>query len=657
MKRISKTIEDFAWVHWNADHIKRVTSDVLAKKKEAYTQVKAVPATERTFENTIFAIENAGNLMISLNFIDLLFHASPDDSVRKAAEEAVKVIQKESLDMEYDDDLFRAFKEYRDKNIPLEGEDARLFKDMTRGFRRMGFDLPPEERERVKQNFRKMQELGLEFSSNLNKYQDHILATREELDGLPEGYIEGLKREGDFYMVSLQYPEFGPFMENATNAQKREELAHKNNRKGGERNLAIAKELRELRKKNSIMLGYETFTDYATEPRMAKNRSIVENFLSHLIEKIQLLADRDREELAAAKREYCNNSQAALEYYDTAFYSKLLEKQRFNFDSEKNREYFQLDRILGYMFEVYGKLFSITFKKRADLPVWHPDVSWYEVLNADGTLVGYTFFDLFPRENKYNHFACFNLESGYTPKINGEEMISPIAGIVGNFNKPTAERPALIAHNELVTMFHEFGHVLHGLFSDTLYSSLSTPAWDFIEVPSQLMEYWVWQPEAIKEMSEHYQTKEKLSDEIIAQMIKAKNHMIGRSLMFGGVLGWFDIVMHGAEYPEDPSAYYRSLISKHMKVELPDDILFPASFGHFVGYAGAYYSYLWSEVICADLFTRFKKEGLLNPAIGTEYRKKILEPAGKRDEAEIVKEFLGRDFTNDAYLEEMGLNK
>ncbi len=656
MKRIPKTIEDFAWVSWTAEEIEKKTEDILIQKKAAYSRIKSIPAAERTFENTIFNMEKTGDIMTPVNYFEILANTSTDAAVREAANEAIKKIQKESVDIEYDEDMYRAFKEYADKDPQLKGEDWKLFDNTRKDYKRMGFHLSPEVREAVKANAKRRRHLGNEFELNLREYRDQILVSRDELEGLPLHYVEGLRQdESGNYIVSLDYPEFGPFIENATNSAKKKELFDKFLKKGGQKNLDIAKELLELRKQTAILLGYPTHADYVTELRMAKTPQTVEKFLSEFMDRLQPGTDHDYEELVEYKRKKENDPAAKLEYFETAFYAGHLEKERFQFDPEKVREYFPLQHVLDQMFQIFGTLFNISFKE-SNIYLWHSDVKLFEVIDAEGIL-GYLFFDLFPRENKFSHAACFGIHYGHRPEFKGEEYITPFTGMVANFNKPVNGRPSLLSHSEVETMFHEFGHVLHNLFNQTAYVSTSAVAWDFVEVPSQILEYWVWDKELIKSLSKHYETGESLPEEIINNMVRAKYSFISWSLMGQVIYSWFDISVHAHDWPDNLSAFLNELVAKHKHLNYPKENLFPAGFGHFVGYDAGYYSYLWSKIICADFFHGFKQEGLLNPKVGQEYRNKVLAVGSSRDEMETVKDFLGREPNNEAFLEEIGLKK
>lgn len=662
MKRIPKTKEDFAWVNWTAVDIEKLPEELLARKRERYISIKSISATERTFENTVYGLESAGNLIQEFNLIEILMQASPIEDVRKAAEKAIKKIQEDLVDLEYDPDVYRALKEFAVtiEAKTLAGEDKKLFEDTIRTYRRMGFELPKDKQEELKSILKKLQKLQTEFMLNINNYKDNILATTEELQGLPENYIKNLGKDevSGKYIVSIKTHEMVQFMENASDANKRKELSDKTLHKGGDKNISILKEILSLRKHYTEMLGYATYVDYAVELRMAKSEKTVKTFLDDLFSKIESLKNDDLKVLLNTKRSMTGDQNAILEYFDVAYYINQSEKNMFYFDKEKVREYFPLETVLAGLFQVFETIFSIYLEETSEYPVWHPDVRLYAVKDKSQEIIGYFFTDLHPRDNKYSHPSMWPLINGHRDGYKSPNYVTPVATLMGNFSKSTPETPSLLSHDEVATLFHEFGHILHGLLTTASYASQSgtAVAWDFVEVPSQMLEHWVWDKEILNILSGHYKnSNEKLPSEIVDNMLKAKNHMVGYTTTRQLVLATYNHILHAGSVPENITKVYNDLNFKHVGVRLPEDNIFAAGFGHLIGYAGAYYSYLWSNVYECDLFTRFKKDGLLNPVLGKEYRDKVLAVGSSRDEMETVKDFLGREPNNESFLEEIGL--
>ena len=665
MKRIPKTKEDFAWINWTAEEIEKIPADTLARKRALYERVKSISPNERTFENTIYGIESASDAIPEFNLVEILMQVSPKEDVRKVAELSYKKMQEEFVDIEFDAGLYRAIKEFAltPEAAALTGEDKKLFEDTMRDYRRMGFELPQEQQDNLKETLKKLQKLQTEFVLNINNYQDHILVTREELDGLPENYINGLSKDeaSGKYIVSLKAPEFGPFMENATNSAKRKELNDKLLHKGGQANMDLLKDILKLRQMYAEILGYSNFVDYAVENRMAKNGKTIEAFMDDLMIKLQPAKDADLKALHEVKRSMTGNPEAKIEYFDTVYYMQQLEKQLFNFDKEKVREYFPLDVVLNGLFEIYGTLFSVEFEELKDWPVWHPDVKLYVTKNkSDGSVVGYFFMDLYPRDGKYNHPSMWPIINGRRERYNAGDYIVPTSTIIGILPKPTPKLLTLLSHDEVATLFHEFGHIMHGTLTSASFASQSgtSVVWDFVEVPSQMLEHWVWDKDMLNILSGHYKDKtQKLPPEILDSMLRAKNHMVGYIKVRQLVLGLYNHILHAGPVKEDIARMYNDMVVKYFGIPLPDDAIFAAGFGHLIGYAGAYYSYLWSEVFECDLFTRFKSEGLLNPKTGGDYRSWILEKGSSMEPMELIRGFLGREPNNKAFLEELGIKE
>lgn len=661
MKRKEYTPTDFAWTQWTVEDIAQETDEMLAIKKNAYKEIKAVAANERTFENTVYAIEVSGNIFWKLSALEVITNANPSKEIRDAAQEAIERIEKELVDIEYDEDIYRAMKEYEARkgslNEDLDAASEKLFEDMVREYRRMGFDLSGEDRAKVKENLKRLSELASEFSKNINEYDDHILVTRDDLDGLPEGYISSLKRDGEKYVVSLDYPEMNPFLENAKNSGKRKELAEKSLQKGGPRNMDILKEVVKLRDENAQLLGYDHHGDFRTETRMAKSADAAFEFMRNITEKVRAGLAVEREELNVLKKTALPNEGDEVYFYDTAFLSNELKKEKFAVDEQKIREYFPMEKVKEGMFQVYSKLFSVRFEKIDEYPTWHEDVETYAVRRLNGDIVSYFMLDLYPREGKYGHAAVFPVVLGHHKTMLSDEYVAPLAAMLANFPKPNGSTPSLMEHSEVVTFFHEFGHVMHGVMTTARFASQAgtSVAWDFVEAPSQMLENWAWDKEVLKMISSHYETGESLPEEMLENMLRAKNHMIAHWTMRQMVFALYDMELHTRGIKGELNEEYTQMVVEHIGIKLPDEQMFLAGWGHLMGYDAGYYGYMWSEVYAADMFSRFEKEGVLNPEVGEDYRKWILERGSSQDEMELVEGFLGRKANNEAFLRQMGL--
>ncbi len=649
--------KNFAWTKWKPKDFKDFPKKAIEEIKNDYAVIKKIPAKERTFENTLVALERAGKVYgEKLGFVGFLAEVSPEKEVREAAQKVEEEYSKKIVDIIYDKNVYRAVKEYTSRKEKLDGEKRILFEDTLRSYKRMGFDLSDAKQKLLKINLKELSKLGLEFRKNINNYKDHITLSKEESWGLGDIYLNGLKKDkkGN-YIVTLEYPDIGPFLENSPNDEKRKEITDKNMRKGGIINIKVLEKMIKLRHENSGILGYKSFAHYAIEERMAKKPETVMSFLKNIEKKIIKSARKEREEVLELKREIKKDKKAKYEYFDS-YYVNQLKKKKYSVDNEKIREYFPFEKVKSGMFEIYQTILGVKFEKLNNYPLWHEDVELYAVKDGGG-IISYFAMDLFPRVGKYGHAAAF-------PLINGREedrvYIAPLASLVCNFPKPTKEIPSLLSHNEVETFFHEFGHIMHDVLTKARYESQSgfSVAWDFVEMPSQMLENWTWNGEMLKKMSGHYKTGEPLPNELVNKMLKAKNFMIASHYLRQMFLALYDMELHYKKTKGNIANIYGKMAKNILNIELPKTQLYPAGFGHIgAGYAAGYYSYAWAENYAADMFTRFEKEGLLNKKTGADYRKWILEKGSSMKEIDLIKGFLGRAPNNKAFLRHIGVLK
>ena len=665
MKRTPYTPSDFLWTKWSPSDIKALAPEIIAEKKARLALVKKVPAPERNFENTVYALESSSyGILEKILKIDLLQNVSPKKAIRETAKRVMENIEKQMIRIDRDPKIWQALKDYKKGAFKKEAkslapEDTRLFNDMYLVYKRMGFDLTPEKQDRVKEIEERLSKLSNEFRHNINSYEDHITVTNTETVGLPERYLAGLKRDKKgHYIVTLAYPDYVPFMELAQNENKREELNNKNLKKGGIKNMQVLGEMLTLRAEHASLLRYKTHADYKTELRMAKSGKVALAFEMDLLEKIAKSGKADLDELRDLKRTITKNKKTELFSHDIAYYGQVLQKERFKFDSEEVREYFPLARVLEGTFKTYSTLFSVSFEKQEGFPLWHPDTELYVVKTPKGEIISYFTLDLHPREGKYGHAAAFGIIGGRSTSFSSDEYVPPFAAMVTNFTKPTSENPSLLSHDEVETFLHEFGHIMHCVLTTARYASQSgyNTSWDFVEAPSQMLEHWVWDKKSLVLLSAHHKTGKPIPPALSKNLIASKNHLLRYATLRQLILGVFDLTLHTTAKPPEPAKLYRDMVKKYAGIALPNDAIFPAGFGHLDGYDAGYYGYLWSKVYAADMFTRFEKEGILNKKTGAAYKKWILEKGGSIEDIDLVKGFLGRTPTKKAFLREIGVN-
>jgi thimet oligopeptidase len=500
-------------------------------------------------------------------------------------------------------------------------------------------------------------ELGTNFRRAIDTWDDGVLATREQLAGMPDRWIDGLKTVDEHgvtkYRVSLDYPEIMPFMDNGESEDLRRELFLKNQNKGGDDNIGVLEEALRVRAEVASLLGYDSWAAYIVEERMSKKRDNVDTFVRALEAKVKVKAAADLQALSRAKQAHRGDDK--INIWDWWFYTNLLHKTEYAVDDFEIANYFPLDAVLDGLFSVTQDLLGIRYQEAPEAPRWHEDVRAYDIYDADGDAPFARFYmDLFPRPNKFNHAAAFTLRSGRVLPDGSYQQ--PISSIVANFTKPSAETPSLLRHTEVVTFFHEFGHILHQTLTRARYLEFSGSSTerDFVEAPSQMLEHWVWDREVLGRFARHHETGAPLPDSLLDAMVRAKHVSSGIATLRQLFFAKFDFAIHSPGFDGDTMRVLRELYPT-TGFPYPENTHFQSGFGHLFGYDAGYYGYLWSRVFGDDMFTRFESAGVFDRATGLEYRRAILERGGSVDGDVLVRDFLGREPNSDAFLRELGL--
>ena len=647
-------------LHFNyqAQDLAPAEAEARVKLEKDLAALIAIPQAERTFENTIMGYERAfDNYGNALGMSGFLSYVSTDKQFRDAANDLQMQISQYMVDVATRRDVYKAIREYTDTNPRLDPVQAKLVKEMLIGFKNSGMDLNDADLEKFKALNKEKAEYIIKFDKNIQEYKDPLAVTQEQLQGLGEDYIQKLSKTDDGkYLVTLDYPDYVPFMQNADDEQARKELEFKFNRRGGQENVELLEKTLTLRREIARLLGYKNHAELRLEDRMAKNPKTVMAFLKDLQKKLKPLGKKEDKEMIAYKNSKTGKNSRTLYSWESGYWSNKFRKENLELDSEKIKEYFPSQVVIDGMLDLFGGVFGITFEP-VDIPVWHPDVKAFKIKDkASGELVAYFYMDLYPREGKYKHAACFGLVEG-EEKQDGTYQI-PFVAIVANLNKPSGDTPSLLKHSEVETLFHEFGHVLHNALTKAKYSAFSgtSVSWDFVEAPSQMLERWAWDPQVLKKISKHYKTGEALPDDLIKRMIAAKNFGAGGMYLRQDFFAQYDMSLHTADTTPDTTKLYFELTKKIRGLPLTKGTIPQASFGHIMGgYDAGYYGYLWSEVIAEDFFGEFKKNGIFNPETGLKFRREILEKGGTLDEEKMVENFLGRPADNKPFLKSIGL--
>jgi thimet oligopeptidase len=654
-------MEEFNWVHLTVAEITALALTLIEEGRQSNEHIKALSQEARTFENVLGFIDVAQERIAHrVNALQILQNASPEKDVRDAAFVAVNKINEAFVELNCDEGVYLAVKDCVARGETLPADATKLLTDALCDYRRMGFELAPERRAELTTLKKELATLANEFEKNIRDYHDEIAVLPQETVGVSERYLAGLRRDAiGNYLVSLDYPEYGPFMQNAESPALRKALADRNLQKGGEKNLVLLDKIIKLRDRQAKLLGYPHHVAFILEKLMAKTPENVANFLEDLSKKTAAGVEKEVALLADFKRELGigsagDKNDQDMYYYDVSYVANAFSKARLDIDPEKIQEYFPTEHVVKETLAIYAEIFSLRFA-RVDFRAWHEDVTLYSVEDeATGEEIGHFFLDLYPRKGKFGRAGVFPIRSGH--EIDGARVL-PFVAMLTNFTKPSAAHPALLLHNEVEIFFHEFGHVIHSLLSKARFASQAgmNTKMDFVELPSQMFQGWVWDKEMLARLSRHYLSGESLPAELVEKMLAAKHFLaafyVARQLVFGT----FDFQLHSDRVPGDMSRFFNKLIAQLIRVPYPDEAIFPAGFGHLMSYDASYYSYLWSKVFACDAFSRFECEGVLNPAVGAAFRNAVLAVGASRDEMASLTEFLGRAPTNDAFLKELGL--
>ncbi len=622
-----------------------------------------------TFENTIVALDFAGETLDRLSSIFFnLNSAETNDEIQAVAQVVSPLLTEFSNDITLNQELFNRVKIVYDSNksLNLSTEEATLLDKKFKSFARNGALLDDVKKSRLREIDNELAKLKLTFGENVlaetNNYQLQLINDKD-LDGLPEGTVEAAKQVAESldkkgWVFTLDYPSYIPFMTYASNRALRKEFAiaagkkaFQNNEYNNESNvLSIAK----LRHERANLLGYKTHSHFVLEERMAQNPIKVQDFLSELLIKAKPAAEREFQEMLEFARK---DGITELQKWDSAYYSEKLKQQLFAIDDEQLKPYFQLENVLNGAFEISTKLFKITFKEVFNIDTYHEDVRTFEVHDKDG-LKAIFYADFFPRKGKRNGAWMTSFKPQFIKNGINER---PHVSIVCNFTKPTATKPSLLTFNEVTTLFHEFGHALHGMLANTTYPSLSGTSvfWDFVELPSQIFENWCYEPEALALFAKHYKTGEIIPQDYISKIKASASFQEGIATMRQISFGMLDMAFH-ANNPTEISNVKQFEKSVFEPTTLYPDVeenCMSVSFSHIFqgGYSSGYYSYKWAEVLDADAFAYFQEKGIFDEDVATKFAENILSKGGTEQPMELYKKFRGQEPQPDALLKRAGL--
>ncbi|MBA3587506.1 MAG: Zn-dependent oligopeptidase [Chloroflexi bacterium] len=617
-------------------------------------------AASPTFDETLLPLElGSAAVLEAYGRGAFMGQVHGDAAVRDAGNEAEERINKWRVALVFRSDLYEAVRAFADTHEAkaLDGERARLLAHWLRDLRRAGHELGADERAELERLRTRLVEVEVAFQRNLNEYTDGIEVTREQLAGLPDDFVERLspgERKGT-YRVSLEYPEVNPFLDQAHDRTLRHELFMKNWNRAVEGNRPLLDEALDLRRRVAALLGEPTWAHHAMELKMARSPERVASFYEELLPSLAAQVRRELDRLG--ERLTADGHDGAITAWDWRYYDDTLRRDEYGVDQNRISEFFPLQQVMDGMLAITGEVLGLDYAAVEDAAAWHESVQLYEVRDrSSGDLVAHFYADLHPRDGKFGHAAAFPLVVGHRT-VDGE-YVTPVSAIVANFTPPSEDRPSLLKHSEVETLFHEFGHILHMSLTRAEFARFSgaETEWDFVEAPSQIMEHWTWDPSVLRRFARHFETDEVIPDALLEQMLQARWFDEGIRIGIQAFYGAVDLKLHAEAGAPDLDAALRTSYAV-TGMPYPEGTFMLAGFGHLLGgYDAGYYGYLWAEVIGDDMFGRFAREGVLSPTVGADYRRAILEPNGTRDADDLVRTFLGRDPSNAEYLRLRGMD-
>lgn len=614
-----------------------------------------VPADQRSLETTLAPMERAlmdfDQFTAPLQFMQSV-HLS--EKIRKESLECEQKIQAFFVDVGTRKELYEAVNRV---SVTTEA-DFRLKSETVKSFEKNGLKLSPEKLAQFKKLQQQLAKLSSEFSFNIADDKTQLSFSESELEGATPDFLARLKKDKNGkFIVRTTTPDYLAVNENVRVSETRRRMLLAYNNRAAQKNIPLLKKILHLRQDMATLMGFPTWADYRTsEGRMATSAKEVWDFLNALKSKLALGKDKDLKLLSEFKKKL-DPQDGKLQPWDTLYYAYQYKKRNYNLDDDVIRPYFPSDRVVEKMFKIYSSLLGVSFQK-VNTVTWSPDVNYYKIIdNQTKNEIAYFYADFIPREGKYNHAAAFSLRSGRL--LPDGSYSKPISAIVANFTPSAAGKPALLNHDEVETLFHEFGHIMHQTLTRAPYGSLAgtSVARDFVEAPSQMLENWVWSKDMLTRLSGHVDNdNKKLPVNLRNKIIDARNFLLSNFYTRQLWLGILDMTYHSNPPKDmDTSLVQQQLYKDIVGLDPVPESRFEAGFGHLMGYDAGYYGYLWSEVYAADMFTRFEAAGLLSPKMGARYRKEILEPGNMRDAKDLIRSFLGREPSQKPFYRKLGL--
>ncbi|MFW9927068.1 MAG: M3 family metallopeptidase [Candidatus Thorarchaeota archaeon] len=653
IRKLDWTIEP-ARMRANAD-------EAIEEAKKRLNELANTPLGEESLK-TLQEFEEigsaAGEILSPLFFLKYI---SGNKGQRDVADEIEKDTQKFANEIYSRKDLYEVLVRLEPHIDSFGPEEKTLLDKTLKEFRHRGAALDDEKRKEFLEIANNVSVLESEFGRILNEITTTVPCKVEELDGVPPFVYENLEKDGDNYLLTLDYPVVVPIREYATNPETRKKILIPFYQRGGKENSEKLSDAIALRDRLAKLVGNSNYAEYTIQRKMAKTPQRVIDFMNDLKEKLTPLMEKEMVILRELKSKEQNLplEDTKIEIWDLFYYHEMLMREKYAVDQNEVKKFFPADAVIEGVLRVYQKVLNLDFEESKTPNSWHEDVREFKVTDkTNGKTLGVFFLDLFPREGKFKHYAVFDFMNRRVK--DGEELL-PICAMVSNYQKPSDKQPSLFNHSEVETFFHEFGHLMHVISNQSKYAtfSLSGVLPDFIETPSMMFQNWAWKEEVLADISGHFEDpSKKLPSELIKKLIAAKLVDAGSLYLRQVCFSLVDILYH-TKGAEDTTKVFHDMLKEITKIEMPDGTRTDAGFGHFMnsGYVAGYYSYLWSQAYAEDVFTKFEENGFMDTKTGVEYRQKILAPGGSLDPDEMVRSFLGREMNTDAFMNSLGLGE
>jgi thimet oligopeptidase len=647
------------------DAVETAMKNAIAKANASLDRIGAQDQSKASFKSTVVALDDVTyEASLAANRATLIKETNTNPAMRTAGENAVKAFQDWAVGIDYREDVYKAIKAFADTHPKLSGEDEKLLKETLRDYRRAGLDLPPDQRKEVEELRKELSKLGTDFETNIVKSNAPVMFSKADLDGLPESFFAspGIKTGDDVYTVMANVTwQFNTVQENAKKEATRKQLYIVHDTLAKDKNVPLLNQMLGLRNEIALRLGYKSWDDYQTEVKMAKSGMNAEKYINDLVTGIQPKFDSEIAELQKLKAADTNDPKARIMVWDWRYYSTQRDRQKYDVDKEALRAYFPFQKVLDGMFNIYQSIFGLKFEKIVATHKWIDDLQLYLVTDSvTGEPLGMFYLDMFPREGKFNHFAQFVIVSGKLLP-NGKYQ-RPTVALLCNFPPGSGDGPSLMTHQDVETLFHEFGHALHSIVTRAKYgrfAGTNVPG-DFVEAPSQMLQNWVWDKKVLDTFAADYRDpSKKIPADVVKKLNDAKLADAGVLYRRQFAFASLDLALHDPhpeEMPYDCVAISNPILEK---VFLPIDpsTTFVSYFGHLNGYDAGYYGYAWADAIAADMATVFEKakDGYLDKQAGMKLRREIYEPGDSRDVNESIEKFLGRKQSIEPFLKKIGI--